>query len=226
VPIVGFGVLIFQAGSIDLFLPLYPFVFLAWGYALADRQTKPYKKVLLLAVLIATMIVNVNAMRRGTLEKERSRTLARIGDLIPLLGPNSVVMAINEQDNLAQFCQNFPLDKINLEAQWTNYDVVEINAARLSTWREDFAERVLTTWQRGGTVWLPTRFLQAVPSPDWNWVEGDDKRVRWSDFPSFFSQFETGARVGGGDGFVPLLQNPKNEQLVLMASEPTRLKPR
>jgi hypothetical protein len=219
VPIVGFGVFVFQAGSIDLFLPLYPFVFLAWGYALAGSQATLYKKVLLLAVLIATVIVNVNAMSRGTLEIERSRTLARIRDLIPLLRPNSVVMAINEQDDLARFCQNFPLDPINLDAEWTNYDVLEINTARLSTWREDFAKRVLASWQRGGTVWLPTRFLQAQPKPDWNWVEGDDKRVSWTDLPSFFSQFETGSPVGGGDGFVLLPQNPKNEQLVLMASE-------
>jgi hypothetical protein len=57
-------------------------------------------------------------------------------------------------------------------------------------------------------------------------VEGDDKRVSWTDLQSFFSQFDRGYPVGGRDGFLPLLHNPKNEQLLLMVSEGNLVKAR
>ncbi len=212
-PIFVFAVFIFEAGSIERYLPLYPFVFLAFGYVLASKETKRASKVLLVIALTAMVVVNVNAMRRGTLESQKADAVARIHDLIPLLTPESLVLAVNEQDSLAEFRQNFPLDPVNLDHEWRNYDVLEINAERLSTWREDFAKRVLGSWRRGGTVWLPLRFLRAQPKPEWNWVEGDDKRVKWTDLPTFFSQFDTGPAVGGNDGFVPLQDDSKNREI-------------
>jgi hypothetical protein len=218
-PIFVFAVFIFEAGSIERYLPLYPFVFLAFAYVLASQQSKRVSKALLLVALAAMAAVNVNAMRRGTLEARKAEATGRIDDLIPWLGPNSLVLAVNEQDSLAEFRQNFPLDAINLDSAWRTYDVIEINTARLSTWREDLAKRVFKTWQRGGTVWLPMRFLRAQPMPEWNWVEGDDKRVSWTDLPTFFSQFETGAAVGGEDGFLLLLDSPKDREILSSLSQ-------
>jgi len=219
VPILVFAVFIFEAGSIERYLPLYPFVFLAFAYVLASPQSKRASKALLLVALAAMILVNVKAMRRGTLEERKAEAVARIRDLIPLLGPNSLVLAVNEQDNLAEFRQNFPLDPINLDSAWRTYDVLEINTARLSTWREDLAKRALTTWQRGGTVWLPIRFLRAQPMPEWNWVEGDDKRISWTDLPLFFSQFDTGPTVGGEDGFLLLQDSAKNREILNSLSQ-------
>jgi hypothetical protein len=213
-PILVFAIFIFEAGSIERYLPLYPFVFLAFGYVLASKQSKRASKALLLFALAAMIAVNVNAMRRGTLEARRAEAVARIHDLLPLLGPKSLVLAVNEQDSLAEFRQNFPLDPINLDFDWRTYDVLEINTERLSTWREDLAKRVLATWQRGGAVWLPMRFFRAQPRPEWNWVEGDDKRISWSDLPLFFSQFEIGSAVGGEDGFLLLQDNSKNRKIL------------
>jgi hypothetical protein len=213
-PIFIFAVFIFEAGSIERYLPLYPFIFLAFGYVLASKRAKRGSEILLLVTLAAMAVVNVNAMRRGTLDLRRDEAVARIHDLIPLLGPNSLILAVNEQDNLAEFRQNFPLDPINLDTTWRTYNVLEINTERLATWREDLAMRVLSTWQRGGTVWMPMRFLRAQPRPEWNWVEGDDKRVKWTDLPQFFSQFESGPVVNGEDGFLLLPDSPKNRGIL------------
>jgi hypothetical protein len=213
-PIFVFAVFIFEAGSIERYLPLFPFVFLAFGYVLASPQSKRASKILLLVALTAVVAVNLNAMRRGTLESRRAAAVGRIHDLVPLLTPESLVLAVSEQDSLAEFRQNFPLDPINVDTKWRAYDVLEINTERLATWREDLAKRVLGTWQQGGTVWLPVRFLSAKPKPEWNWVEGDDKRVQWTDLPMFFSQFDTGPEVGGDDGFVPLQDNQKNMEIL------------
>src|SRR5271157_731269 len=218
VPIFVFAVFIFEAGSIERYLPLYPFVFLACGYVLASEHATRASKVLLALGLAVMAAINANAMRTGTLKLEEAGAISRIHDLLPSLGPNSLVMAVNEQDNLAQFRQNFPLDGINLNGQWRNYDMLEISTERLGTWREDFAKQVLATWRRHGDVWLPERVFRSKPNPDWNWVEGDDKRVKWTDLPSFFSQFDTGPLVGGEDGFGLLQDNAKDEQILTAIS--------
>jgi hypothetical protein len=214
VPIFVFAVFLFEAGSIERYLPLYPFVFLAFGYVLGAEQTKFAVKVLLILGLMTGAAINVNSARKGALESRKEEVMVRINSLIPLLNRNSLVLAVNEQDNLAEFRLNFPLDPVNLHANWRTYDMLEINSARLATWREDFAKRVLDTWLQGGTVWLPERVFHSRPRPEWNWVEGDDKRVKWSDLPVFFSQLETGAMVDGDDGFVLLRNSPKNRQVL------------
>jgi hypothetical protein len=212
-PICIFAVFIFEAGSIERYLPLYPFVFLAFGYVIAREQTSRASRILMFTWLAALIVVNIHAMRRSTLDSQRTEVATRLQSLIPALGPNDLVMAVNEQDNLAEFRQNFPLDALNQEHEWRTYDVLEINTERLSTWREDFGRHVLGTWRRGGKVWLPLRMLQNRPKPEWNWVEGDDKRVKWTDLPTFFSQFDLGAAVGNEDGFILLQNDVKNRDI-------------
>jgi hypothetical protein len=214
VPIVVFAVFVFEAGSIERYLPLYPFVFLAFGYVVGAEQTKFTEKRLLILALITTVAINVNSERKGALELRKAEVMVRVHDLIPVLDQNSLVLAVNEQDNLAEFRLNFPLDPINLHSNWQSYDMLEINTERLPAWREDFATRALATWQRGGAVWLPERVFCLQPRPEWNWVEGDEKRVKWTDLPEFFSQFETGLRVGGEDGFVLLQASSKNKKIL------------
>jgi hypothetical protein len=212
-PIILFSLFLFEAGSIERYLPLYPFIFLAWGYALASPEAGILVKSLLIAFFVSIMIVNVNAMRRGTLQKAEDHGRERILALVPKLTPASLVLAVNEQDILAEFGHEFPLDPINSEHQWRYYDVLEVNAARLSTWREDLATRMLWTWHAGGTVWIPERVLRDRPQSEWNWVEGDDPRVRWTDLPAFFTRFDLGTPAGGPDGFVSLPDDPTNQQL-------------
>lgn len=220
VPIVVFAIFIFEAGSIERYLPLFPFLFLGFGYVLASDKASGLIKGFLIAFLICTLTVNIAAMSRRTLTGQRASAIARIHDLIPRLKPNSMLIAINEQDNLAEFRQNFPLDPVNLDAQWQTYDLLEINTARLATWQEDFAKRALGTWRRGGTVWLPARLLQARPNPDWGWVEGDDKRVSWNGVASFFARFNTGPAIGE-DGFVELPDNLTNRGILTAVSQLT-----
>jgi hypothetical protein len=224
VPVFVFAMFIFEAGSIERYLPLYPFVFVAFGTVLASKEMKRASKTLLLISLAVMFAVNVHSMGSAVLGSERAVAVARIQDLVPLLRLNSLVLAVNEQDSLAEFRQNFPMDPINLQGDWRTYDVLEVNTERLATWREDLAKRVLGTWRHDGAVWLPMRFLSARPKPDWNWVEGDDRRVRWTDLPAFFSQFETGQAVGGEDGFVLLQDSPKNRATLEALDQTTSTK--
>jgi hypothetical protein len=212
-PMFIFAIFIFEAGSIERYLPLYPFIFLSVGFVLAGDNARRSSKVLLFAALLATAVVNIQTMYTGTLERQKQEAVARIGELIPSLKPNDLVLAVTEQDSLAEFRQNFPLDPINLDTDWRTYDVLEINTERLATWREDLAARVLGTWKQNGTVWVPARFLSATPKPEWNWVEGDDKRIHWTDLPAFFTKLELGP-ARGSDGFLLLHDSPANREIL------------
>ena len=143
VPVLVFAFFVFEAGSIERYLPLCPFVALAFGSVLGNTQTNAVSKVLLCVTLAVMTVVNIKAMSRGSLEVRKAKAETRIHDLIPLLKPNDIVMAVNEQDNLAEFRLDYPLDPINLDHTWQTYDVLEINTARLATWREDFATLTL-----------------------------------------------------------------------------------
>lgn len=221
IPILVFAIFIFEAGSIERYLPLFPFLFLALGFSLASDKASGLIKGFLVFFVICTLTVNIAAMSRRTLASQRASAITRIHDLIPLLQANSMLIAINEQDNLAEFRQNFPLDPVNLDAQWQTYDLLEINTARLATWQQDFAKRALATWRRDGSVWLPARLLRARPDPDWGWVEGDDKRVSWKGVTSFFAQFKTGPLIGGDDGFIELQDSATNRDILTDLSQST-----
>jgi len=213
-PVFIFAIFIFEAGASDRYLPLYPFAFLAFGYVLGAKETSRASKSVLLVLILVMIAVNVNATRRATVEKQKDEAMSRIRGLLPQLGPNSLVLAVNEQDSLAEFRLNFPLDPINLSGTLRTYDVLEINTERLATWRRDLAKRVLARWDKGGTIWIPVRFLSPQPQPDWNWVEGDDPRVKWSDLPAFFAKLHRGPAVAGQDGFEKLDDDPNNREIL------------
>jgi hypothetical protein len=82
------------------------------------------------------------------------------------------------------------------------------------TWRNIFAAKTLALWDQGGDVWITKRLLHSHPSPEWEWVEGDDPRVTWKDIYLFFAQLEMGQSVGGEDGFVLVQHSPRNEQFL------------
>jgi len=159
-------------------------------------------------------VVNGNAMRRSVLDKERETLAVRIRDLEPLLNPDSIVMTVDLQEDVSQLKMNFPLDPIALRGDFRNYNVLELGAARLATWREDFAKMLVSTWAQGGDVWLSKRFFNARPRAEWNWVEGADERIKWADLPAFFSQFDAGPTVGGEDGFLLLPHSSKNQKII------------
>ena len=214
VPIFFFAVFIFESGSIERYLPLYPFLFLSLGFVLASERTSQFSRIWLMCFVVMAAAVNINGMRRDRLNAEREKVQSRISGLASSLGPNDLVIAVNEQDSLAQFRQNHPLDDINISSQWHTYDLLEINTERLARWREDFAIRVMRTWENAGTVWIPQRLRQAAPQPEWNWVEGDDKRITWPALNAFVLGLEVGPVVGGEDGFEALLKTDNNRRIL------------
>ncbi len=80
----------------------------------------------------------------------------------------------------------------------------------------------MRVWDAGGDVWFSKRLLSERPRAEWNWVEGDDRRVAWVDLPAFFSQFEMGESVGGDNGFVLLQPTQRNRDYLVAVNDPLK----
>jgi len=72
----------------------------------------------------------------------------------------------------------------------------------------------LRVWSAGGDIWLSNRAFAPRPQADWNWVEGDDQYVSWSEFSEFFANVKLGESSGGTDGFQQVLPSEENKQFL------------
>jgi len=75
--------------------------------------------------------------------------------------------------------------------------------------KEAFANLALTTWERGGDVWISKQLLEETPEENLGWVDAE-KSIKWSDVYQFFSSLDTKDAVGADDGFVMLAQTEGN----------------
>lgn len=207
VPVLGFAVY-WQGGDMERYLSLYPLFFLAMACSLAVERSLPFVKYVA-AVFVAVLIVsNVSVMANSSLERRQEVASGRIAALLPELKPNSMVMALVQQDDVWQFNHSFPFNPI---FQHYGEFVDELPSTR---WQQRFSTQVLEIWAKGGDMWFSKRMLADKPQADWNWVEGVDKQRSWSDITGFFTQLETGASVGGEDGFVLIERSAANERLL------------
>jgi hypothetical protein len=133
---------------------------------------------------------------------------------VPSLNHGSLLIVSHNLDELTEFSRNFPLNSINRSRPLSCYPVLIPGNYDIARWRENFASRALRTWETGGDVWISNRLFNRMPKSDWNWVEGDDNRVSWSDLSPFFSQLWYGGSIGGNDGFILLLPSIDNQKLL------------
>jgi hypothetical protein len=214
-PVFVFALFIFEGGMPERYLPFFPFILLALAYALAAERAHPaWFKHLAGCFAVVLIVANMQAMAKLTLQHRQDAVAMRLADLPARLKPQSLIATVHLQDELSEFYFNYPFHPVNRRGQLEVYNVLEPGAARILTWREDFARKAEAAWAAGGDVWLSRRFFAARPRADWNWVEGDERRVTWADLPRFFTQFETSDVVGGADGFVLLPRTSANEQSV------------
>jgi hypothetical protein len=113
-----------------------------------------------------------------------------------------------------EFSRNFPFSPINRSGGLPVYPLLTPGNSDVAYWQVRFASRALSVWRVGGNIWISDRLLHRTPQADWNWVEGDDNRVSWSDLDRFFSHLQYGESVGGEDGFVLLLPSTENQNLL------------
>jgi hypothetical protein len=214
-PLIAFAIK-FDGGAVERYLPLYPVIFLALGWVLAQSQLPRVVKIMPVLFFCVAILVNSSVMARVVLDRQKEQTSGRVQAVVPKLKPNSWLVTTHLQDDLVNFQANFPFEPINRHNTYHVYPLVVLNSDQAARWQEEFAANMLKAWSRGGDAWLSARMLSAKPEPHWNWVEGDDPRVKWDDIYKFFSQLHKGDVASGADGFVLLEKSDANVQLLNM----------
>jgi hypothetical protein len=224
VPMLLVILLIVNPGE-NLYLPVLPFLFLGLTATLSHSKSNRFLHRVAVASLILVGTANLAALAVPVLEREKQAEIARIAELRPVLRPGSRVVVPNWHDGLLNFARTYPLDPINRDGRLRVYPAVDPDSALVPVWRQGVASRALTVWSEGGDVWVSRRVLASRPQAEWNWVEGTDRRVSWSDIHHFFSRLQMGRSVGGVDGFALLLPTRDNrrnlEQYLRAASLPS-----
>ena len=213
IPVLLFAML-WEGGAIERYLLLYPITFIALAYSLSSsRSIRLFNYAALAFVAVAT-VSNIAAMAKPVQEQRQQDVVARLERLQPQLKPESRIATVNQQDEVWAFSWTFPFNPLNRSGNLNTYHITEIGTSKMLQWREEFAAESIGVWEHGGDVWLSERVFSPRPQRDWNWVEGADQRVSWTDITSFFSQMEVGELVGSSDGFVKVLPSDKNRALL------------
>ena len=224
-PVIAFG-LYWYGGDVERYLPLYPFFFVGMACALGERSAK-WVQAIAIIFLAAAIASNLSAMSTLTLRHQEKLSEDRLQALLPIYRPHSRVVLIDIHDDLENFSRSFPLLPIINRSDFSFYPALNPGTPQTLNWRQDFAQIVTTVWGQGGDIWLSRRLFEKRPRPDSGWAEGDDPRVKWADVYSFFTTFDLGTPAGGQDGFVLLVPDQKDRELLaaqIAASSSTRAK--
>jgi hypothetical protein len=213
VPVLGVAIY-WQGGDIERYLPLYPMVFMALTFILSDQRSKLILNGVAVLFFVCAAATNLHALSFQKQNERQEKIAARIADLIPNLKPSSRLFVVNYQDELYSFSRDFPFNPINASKQLTVNSLLEVGAKDAPRWRQDFASAARTVWREGGDVWITRRLLEPRPLLDWNWVEGDDRRVSWADLYNFISKLEIADSAHGDDGFVQVLNSAQTRSVL------------
>jgi hypothetical protein len=215
-PVVIFAIA-WQGGDLERYLPLVPGVALLLATAFAAGAMVPR---LLLAGWLAVIIVpNARTLATPAVTAETARLRSTLRE-VEVPGRRRMLVFSHWQDERVQYDRNRAPGDDLLPVRF--YALVSPGNPEVPRWRTDAAERILNAWDAGTEVFISERLLAHEPRREWQWVEGDDERVSWSDFTGFFSPLEFGPRVGtAGDGFLPLPPSATNRRVIEEHRDPS-----
>jgi len=215
-PVLAFA-LLFESGSLERFLALYPFLALAIAVALAIAPSAWTVRVLVLFLMVAA-VSDVHDAWRPRVERQQRQTLSRALLLEGAAARNGEIWLTSLTDPLNWSDEAFPFeDRSNLR-ELRFEPLAQIGTEGAAHWRQNFARSTLHTWDAGGPVWLSKRLLAERPRPEWGWTEGDSAQVSWPGLTTLARSLETDKDVGGEDGFVRLADTPANRARLAMIS--------
>ena len=214
------ALVLFEPGQPERWMPGYPIVLAAVAFAFRAPKALSWRTIPLALFLAVIAANNVMAYATSGEPGADNATVARMMAIKPVLRPNSMVTLVSINDGITGFFGRFPfhpLNPLNSSETMQFYFLTEASNANSATWPQRFATHALEAWQNNGDVWISKRVLASRPLVDWDWVEGDDRYLRWRDISTFFAPFTFDGDVGGADGFVRIAHVPENQQRVQQA---------
>jgi hypothetical protein len=212
-PVLGFAVY-WSGGDLERYLPLYPAFFLVLAISLTHLKALNWTNAIAWTFVFCVVLANALSLRSAAVRRTQTQAENRVTALLPRLKDGSLVIVSHNLDDLIEFGGNFPFDPINRSGALNLYPILTPGNSDFGRWRENFASHAMHAWRTGGDIWISNRLFHPTPQADWNWVEGDDNRVSWSDLDPFFSRLKYGESIGGDDGFVLLLPSTENQNLL------------
>lgn len=217
-PLFFFALAVFEPGSAERYLPLFPFLCVAVALLLA-RSASRLARIAVTAFLLIAIVTNISYLWRPALIAEARPTEERALALRGKVGAKGVVALVTLLDDLYAFAASQAVDPYSpVRVQLPVYDVIQVGNERIRTWKQEFAARVLAAFAAGDSAWVSKRLLAPVPRPAWAWTEGDDPRIAWRELRPFFTGFDFSEDVGGDDGFLRLSDSPRNRQILAAIS--------
>jgi hypothetical protein len=200
----------FEGGSLERYLPLYPFFFLAAAQCLILPAVPRVARYCVAALFVVVMVGNLPTVAVSRIHARQDGAARRLLSL-PNIPPGSVVYVL-PNDELSFLWVSAPFNQANRNF---NAQILGIYQPMMGTafWKRDFANRVLRVWNQGGQVWVTTRVWSEQPQAEWNWVEGDDPNIMWNSMAQFFRGLDRDASTRRGDGFSLLSRSLNNEKL-------------
>jgi hypothetical protein len=214
VPTIALAVL-FEAGSVERYLALYPMVFLVIGVLLAGARTSQPLRALLVLLIVVQVFNNLYASFRPRIDWESAALLQRIAPFENRPG-GATVYVVNLNDKLSalydspEYATRNDLPQVALLAPVMYSDIPK--------WRAIFAKSSKDRWAAGGEVWISKRAWATRPLRQWLWVENDDPRIHWADVHNFVIRLDTDAETGENDGFLRIANTPANRNRIWIAA--------
>jgi hypothetical protein len=211
VPTIALAVL-FEAGSVERYLALYPMVFVVIGILLASARTPRPLRVLLVLLIVVQVSNNLYASFRPRIDRESAALLQRITPFENRPG-GATVYVVNLNDKLSalydgpEYATRNDLPQVAL--------LVPVMYSEVPKWRAFFAKSAEDRWAAGGDVWVSKRAWATRPLRQWFWAENDDPRIHWADVHNFVIRLDADAEAGGADGFVRVANTPANRARIL-----------
>jgi hypothetical protein len=135
------------------------------------------------------------------------------------------VLFLVGDDPLVHVRQITPIDQVD-QLPAVEIASVYVPLMNSGSWRHDLATKALSTWAHGGDVVVTKRVWSQKPKREWNWAEGDDPEIHWSDMVRFFAPLEHESIGTGEDAFAVIAHSPKNETLLKSFALDNSAKPR
>lgn len=198
---------IWQGGDMERYLALYPALLGGFAYALARRPINRPLIALASIFLLVEIATNASALATSTLSRVQTRAAERIEPVVQTFKPHSLVVTLNQQDEVWYFNHSFPLHPLNRSHTEFTYSL-----SGRADWQQKLAKQIAPVWAAGGEVWISQRLLAERPEAHWAWVESDTQDVQWHELREFFMQFEQQRTVGGVDGFALITMSSRNKR--------------
>jgi hypothetical protein len=207
-PVIIFAIY-WQGRDTERYLSLYPALIIL-GSFVAASSNRPGKTIM--ALCAAYLILhNTTALWHGTISDKNQETLARIAPLAEIAPPGSRIGVLKDSA-LVRLPWDLPFqyDKNKLAV----HVVINLGMDKTPVWKKLLKEEVDKTWSQGGEFWISNRLVVEKPLSSWEWIEGEDRSIRWSDVTGTFKRFAYDKSIGGSDGFTRLEQSEANRAVL------------